>query len=123
MHSDSLYGPASKLECPMFRWCFESYWQLTQFSSKSEFVSYFMDFLAIFANFLPEYICCQTKLEAIMVVLRSFICNFLPDQFFVRPFCSDPNSAGMNYILKWNFLCRQFWPIDIFIVDKCEWYH
>ena len=21
------------------------------------------------------------------------------------------------------FLFRQFWPIDIFILEKCEWYH
>ena len=21
------------------------------------------------------------------------------------------------------FLFRQFWPIDIFIAEKCEWYH
>ena len=32
--------------------------------------------------------------------------------------------AGRNYILKWVFFVfRQFWPIDIFIVEKCEWYH
>ena len=27
-----------------------------------------------------------------------------------------------DYILKWVFLFSQFWPIDIFIVEKCEWY-
>ena len=37
-------------------------------------------------------------------------------------FCSDPTCGGRNYILKWVFLFRQFSTIDIFIVEKCEWY-
>ena len=38
-------------------------------------------------------------------------------------YCSDSTCGGRNYILKWVFLFRQFWPIDIFIVEKCECYH
>ena len=34
-----------------------------------------------------------------------------------------PLLRGRNYILKWVFLFSQFWPIDIFIVEKYEWYH
>ena len=33
-------------------------------------------------------------------------------------YCSDPSWGGRNYILKWVILFRQFWPIDIFIVEK-----
>ena len=39
------------------------------------------------------------------------------------PSCSDPTCARRNYILKWFFFFSQFWPIDIFIVEKLEWYH
>ena len=35
-------------------------------------------------------------------------------------------SGGRNYILKYSigiFLFSQFWPIDILIVESCDWYH
>ena len=32
-------------------------------------------------------------------------------------------SGGRNYKLKWVFLFCQFWAINIFIVEVCEWYH
>ena len=39
-----------------------------------------------------------------------------------KSYCSDPTCGGRKYILKWDFLFSQFWPIDVFIVEKCEWY-
>ena len=41
---------------------------------------------------------------------------------FLR-YCYDPTCGGRNYMLKWVFLFRQIWPIDIFIVEKCERNH
>ena len=39
-----------------------------------------------------------------------------PDLLLV--YCSEPSWGGRNYILKWFFLFRQFWPIDIFVVQS-----
>ena len=43
---------------------------------------------------------------------------FVKDIFLLHPTC-----GGRNYTLQWIFLFSQFWPIDIFIAEKCEWYH
>ena len=38
--------------------------------------------------------------------------------------CSDPACGGGGTIYANGFfLFSQFWPIDIFIAEKCEWYH
>ena len=39
-------------------------------------------------------------------------------------FCSDPTLVGREELYAQTaFLCSQFCPIDIFIVESCEWYH
>ena len=38
--------------------------------------------------------------------------------YFICYHCSDTTCGGRNYILKWVFLFRKFWPIDIFIEEK-----
>ena len=39
-------------------------------------------------------------------------------------FCSDPTCGGGGTIYSNGFfLFREFWPTDIFIVEKCAWYH
>ena len=37
--------------------------------------------------------------------------------------CSDPLVGGGTIYSNGVFLFSQFWPIDIFIVEKCERYH
>ena len=38
--------------------------------------------------------------------------------------CSDPTFSGGGTIYSSGFfLLSQLWPIDIFIVESCEWYH
>ena len=40
-------------------------------------------------------------------------------------YCSEPHFSGEEelYTQLVFFLLSQFWPIDIFIVENCEWYH
>ena len=38
-------------------------------------------------------------------------------------FLFRPHLWGQELDTQMGSLFRQFWPNDIFILDKCEWYH
>ena len=62
----------------------------------------------------------ELQAGAFGVSLFNSVFDFHRSKNIVRNHCSDPTLWGGDYVLKWVFfLFRQFWPIDIFIVEKC----
>ena len=85
-------------------------------------------FLVILSSLM---ICCFSKCFIFLSVFpinRKFfeLSDFIYKsccQIFIILLLFRPTCGGRNYILKWVFLFSHFWPIDLFIVEKCEWYH
>ena len=53
----------------------------------------------------------------------AFITFNIFNKFLVFIIVPTPLVGGGTIYSNWFFLFSQFWPIDIFVVEKCEWYH
>ena len=57
------------------------------------------------------------------------LCNYFltifhnTTNFLFRPTLVGGGGGEQLYTQRRFFVFSQFWPIDIFIVEKCEWYH
>ena len=76
-----------------------------------------------------QFLSCLTSFDYIVLLqyIESFL--FIPIVRAIRPkliskFLFRPHLWGEElYTQMGFFLFRQFWPIDIFIEEECEWHH
>ena len=60
--------------------------------------------------------------NCLFLIFSSFI-KLVENVHFLQVFIPTPLVGEELCIQTGFFLFRQFWPIDIFIVEKCEWFH